>query len=422
MNILEKPTSRRRFLAGAGTAAATTVVLNTATTRMAFATPQDPSRGDALVVVYLRFGADGLSHTPPIGAAFDSYRALRPTIHITPDQALPLDDSNRNARFPQGMSGVLGLHPSLRGLYDTVWASGNMAVLPATGMPDSESRTRSHFTAQYNMEIGTASADVRTGWLTRITNGQPASGVVPGVAAMSGRPTLYRGSLSAVSVPNLSNFGVDGFPNRGDALEALTLMHQGSGQINQVGRTTLAAASALATADSDGGSGYPDTGFGNDLRDVDNVLRSNVGLTTATVSIGGWDNHSNQGTIGGQFDEQTIELNDGLTAFVNDLGPALNETTIMVISEFGRTIGENSSAGTDHGRGGTAFIIGGGIQGGVYGYDYPDVIEDSSANRRALPVLTDYRKAFDEVAQARIGVTGSFPTLGNDLPDLGLVR
>ena len=162
MNVLEKPTTRRRFLVGTGAAAAATVVANTATTQLAFATPQNPARGDALIAIFLRFGADGLSHAPPIGAAFDSYRSLRPTLHITPDQALPLDNSNPNAAFPQGLSGVVGLHPALRGLYDSVWASGNMAVLPASGMPDAESTNRSHFQSQYHMEIGTASTDVRT--------------------------------------------------------------------------------------------------------------------------------------------------------------------------------------------------------------------------------------------------------------------
>ena len=423
MNVLEKPTTRRRFLVGTGAAAAATVVANTATTQLAFATPQNPARGDALIAIFLRFGADGLSHAPPIGAAFDSYRSLRPTLHITPDQALPLDNSNPNAAFPQGLSGVVGLHPALRGLYDSVWASGNMAVLPASGMPDAESTNRSHFQSQYHMEIGTASTDVRTGWLTRLNNGQAASGVVPGAATTSDSPTLYRGSLDALSVPRLNNFGVNGFPNRNDAFEALNLLHGGGGQLNQVGRATLTAAEALRAVDANGGSGYPDTSFGGDMRDIANLLRSNVGLVTATVNLGGWDHHSEQGTLNGEFNRLTTELNDGLLAFVNDLGPAaMNETTIVVMTEFGRTIDENGDAGTDHGRGGTSFIIGGGVQGGVFGYDYPDVIADSDENRRALPVLTDYRKAFDEVVRGRVGVSGSFPTLGNNLPDLGLLR
>lgn len=421
MTLPGSTTTRRRFLIGSGAVAGSAVLLRPSAARLAFATPNEPARGDATVVIFLRFGADGLSLTPPIGAAFDSYRALRPTLHMTPDQALPLDSSNTNAQFPQGLSGVVGLHPALSGLYESVWASGQMAVLPASGMPDSESTTRSHFEAQEHVELGTANRSVRNGWLTRVTDGQPPSAPVPGVTTSSGNPTMYRGSTESFSVTNLSNFGVSGYRRSQDATEALQAMYGGPGLVNTVGRSTLGVVNALGAVNSDGGSGYPNTTFGGDLRDVANLLRSNVGLTTALVSTGGWDHHSDQGTLNGQFNDRVTELGDGLTAFVNDLGPALNETTIYVISEFGRTIDENSARGTDHGRGGTSFVIGGGVQGGVFGYDYPDLIEDTNENRRALPVLTDYRKAFDEVLSARSGVQGSFPTLGN-LPDLGLVR
>ncbi len=396
-------------------------MLGPGATRLAFATPSEPSRGDAVVVVFLRFGADGLSLTPPIGAAYDSYRALRPTLHITPDQSLPLLDSNTNAQFPQGMSGVVGLHPAFQSLYDTVWANGRMAVLPASGLPDNESTTRSHFEAQQYIELGTANLNVGNGWLTRVTDGQAPSAPVPGVTTSSNSPTMYRGSTESFSVTNLSNFGVSGFRSSGDAFQALNTMYDGSSLVSTLGRSTLTAANAISGVTSAGFNEYPDTTLGNDLRDIADLLRANVGLTTALVSTGGWDHHSNQGTLDGQFNDRVTDLGSSLSAFVNDLGPALDETTIFVVSEFGRTIDENANNGTDHGRGGTSFVIGGGVQGGVFGYDYPDVIEDSRENRRAIPVLTDYRKAFDELLNARVGVTGSFPTLG-DLPDLGVVR
>ena len=81
--ITSTKTTRRRFLLGSGVVASSTLVLNNRNTRLAFATPSDPNRGDALVVIFLRFGADGLSLTPPIGPAFDSYRSLRPTLHLS---------------------------------------------------------------------------------------------------------------------------------------------------------------------------------------------------------------------------------------------------------------------------------------------------------------------------------------------------
>ena len=422
MTLPGTSTSRRRFIVGSGGLAAGAVLLRPGAARLAFATPSDPARGDAVVVIFLRFGADGLSLAPPIGNAFDSYRSLRPTIAITPDQSLPLDSSNPNAAFPQGLSGVVGLHPALQGLYDGVWARGQMAVLPASGMPDNESTSRSHFEAQEHIELGTANRNIRTGWLTRVMNGQADSAPVPGVSTSSSSPTIYRGSLESFNVTDLNNFGVSGFRNSGEAINTLNSMYAGDGLMNTLGRSTISAASALSGLDAGGrGDAYPNSGFGDDLRDVAALLRANVGLTTALVTLSGWGHHSNQGVFDGSFFGRVNDLGRGLTAFIDDLGPALDETTIYVVSEFGRTIDENADGGTDHGRAGTNFIIGGGVQGGVFGYDYPDVIEDSSQDRRALRVETDYRKAFDEVLAARVGVTGSFPTLG-DLPDLGLVR
>ena len=343
MSIVDLKTSRRRFLAGSGVAAASTVALNVRKPRLAFATPGDPSRGDAIVVVYLRFGADGLSMAPPIGSAYDSYRALRPTEFITPDQALPLDSSNPNAAFPQGLSGTIGLHPKFTGLYNSVWASGQLAVLPASGMPDHESDSRSHFQAQWNMEIGAANPDIRSGWLTRVMAGQAPSAPVGGVTTTSSAPTIFRGSVDSFSVANLSSFGLAGFRNTDAAVGAINLLHQGSPQINQLGRATLSGASALGAVDSGGGSGYPAGNFGADLRDVANILRADVGLTTALIDFpAGWDYHSNQGTLGGRFDNQIVGLDAGLTAFIADLGDAFNETTIMVISEFGRIHSQRS--------------------------------------------------------------------------------
>lgn len=421
MNVLQKPTSRRKFLAGTGVMAGSTLLLNKRT-RVAFASPSDPSRGDAVVMIFLRFGADGLSFTPPIGAAYDSYRALRPTLHITPDQSLPLDSSSGSGlAFPQGLDGVVGLHPAFRPLYESVWARGQMAIMPASGLPDSESNTRSHFEAQRYIEAGTANTDVRNGWLTRVIEGQSATNPIPAVTTSSSASPFYRGTES-FSVTNLANAGLSGFRSSGEAFQAVSALHTGGGFVNQLGSSTLSATAALGAVNSDGGSGYPNTTIGQDLRDVANMLRANIGLVSAQVqSSSSWDHHSEQGTLNGQFNDRTTELNDALFAFCNDLGNALNETTIFVVSEFGRTIDENGSFGTDHGRGGTSFVIGGNIRGGVYGYDYPDVIEDSRENRRALPVLTDYRKAFDEAINQRVGVSGSFPTMGN-LPDLGIVR
>lgn len=392
--------------------------------QLAFATPSNPAGGDALVVVFLRGGADGLSMTPPIGAAYDSYAALRPTIAITPDQSLPLDSSNVNAAFPQGLDGVVGLHPQLQPLYESVWANGQMAVLPASGMPDSESKSRSHFSAMEYWKRGSASSSVRSGFLARIEGALNAPGPVAGVSTDGNTNEILNGSRHSFNVNDLNSFGVNGFANRGRAEDALRSMYAGNGMVNTEGAATLSVASTLQALTTDG-TAFPNTGIGRDLRDVSVMLKANIGLVSAVVDMGGWDHHNRLGgpfDTEGRFYRRATELGQGLRAFIDELGPeALAETTIAVISEFGRTVDENGNGGTDHGRAGTMFLIGGGVQGGVFGNDYPDVVAEDPSNRRAFQVMTDYRQGLDEVLASRVGVNGIFPTMAAGTP-LGVVR
>ena len=414
--------SRRSFLRKSAVAAAGASATLALGPKMAFATPSNPGAGDALVVVFLRGGADGLSMTPPTGAAYDSYAALRPTIAITPDQSLPLDSSNTNALFPQGLDGVVGLHPELQPLYESVWANGQMAVLPASGLPDAESRTRSHFTAMEYWKRGSASSAVRSGFLARLEAGLNAPGPVAGVSTNGNTNEMYNGSRHSFNVGNLDSFGINGFVNRDRAQGALRSMYTGNGMINTEGSSTLDVADMLQTLSTDG-TNFPNTGVARDLRDVAVMIKANIGMVSAVVETGDWDHHDQQGSgTEGRFFTRIGELGQALRAFIDDLGPAgMAETTIAVISEFGRTVDENGNGGTDHGRAGTMFLIGGGVQGGVFGTDYPDVVAEDSNNRRAFQVMTDYRQGLDEVLTSRVGVSGIFPTMAPGTP-LGVVR
>ncbi len=414
--------SRRSFLRKGACAAgiASTLALRP---QLAFATPSNPATGDAVVIVYLRGGADGLSMTPPINGAFDSYAAIRPTIAITPDQALPLDSSNPNVVFPQGLDGVVGLHPAMFPLYESVWANGNMAIIPASGMPDAETTTRSHFEMQAFSERGSAASSIRTGFLARVSAALNANGPVSTVSTSSTSAEILRGGRQSFSVGNLDGFGVNGFTNRGRATTALQAMSAGTGFVNTTAAATVGVAGTLAALDVDTES-FPNTNTGRDLRDVAVMLKANIGLRAAIVNSNGWDHHNELGTSSeGNFFNRTTELAQALRGLIDSLGPdGLNETTIVVISEFGRTVDENGNGGTDHGRAGTTMIIGGGIQGGVFGYDYPDVVAEDPDARRAFRVLTDYRQGIDEVLNARVGVSGIFPTMAPAAAPLGVVR
>ncbi len=428
-DLLAATTSRRRFLgaSAAGLATASTVAVTGLGTQLVLAPAAGAQTGDVLVVVFLRGGADGLSMAPPYG--YDSYRRLRPTIAVNPpgeaNGALPLTSAsaNGNASFPSGIEGVLGLHPAMKPLYDALWTQGKLAVIPAIGLPPSESASRSHFTATRYMQVGSAAANVGGGWLGRMLNQTGASGAVPAVDT-STRSELLNGGNGAVAIPSLRDFGIDGFKDRDGARNALRVLHKGTDSVSAQGKTVLDVVDRIDALPGQLRPGYNKKGkLGRTFSELSSLIGSGLGVRAASVDSGGWDQHANHGPVGnGRFHTTTTELADALAAFSNDTN-GLQGITVLVITEFGRTINENGNKGTDHGRATTYLAMGSGIRGGVYGDDYPDVIADDP-QYGDLSVLTDFRKPMAEIINRRVGVGN----LGTIFPgyqhagDLGITR
>src|SRR6185369_15145859 len=105
--------------------------------RYAFAPVNRAPKGDVLICVFLRGGADGLNIVVPHGEA--AYYAARPAIGI----ARPDDNSAHAKQKTLDLDGFFGLHPALNPLHSIFKAGGGVAV-HATGSPDP---TRSHFDA-----------------------------------------------------------------------------------------------------------------------------------------------------------------------------------------------------------------------------------------------------------------------------------
>ncbi len=127
------------------------------------------------------------------------------------------------------------------------------------------------------------------------------------------------------------------------------------------------------------------------LRELAHLIKGDVGVRVATIDFGGWDHHVNMGKLdGGQTQDMLGQLAEGLAAFATDLGPKLDSTTVVVMTEFGRRVEQNASWGTDHGHGATVMVMGGGVKGGTIHGNWPGIAPEALdqgdvAGRQRLP-------------------------------------
>lgn len=403
--------SRRRFLALTGTGAATMVAVSTLGNQYAFATPANPAQGDVLVVVFNRGGMDGLNVVAPY--RMPTYQALRPTIRVRPPEeftgqtegaGLPLDAGGSVAPFD--LSGVFGLNPGMSALHAGPWADGHLAVVHAVGMPASESATRSHFESQRNWEAGTARLNITDGFLNRHLSAFTDLSGVSAIGRGSTLQAMLGGSVPAFAMSSIAGFGVRGFHNNKKAATALAAMYPSGGDLlSTVGADTLSVTSMISGIPDPGpqnGATYGWDGLAQGLREAARLIRADVGLRAVVIDDGGWDTHTGMGAPedpNSYFRRRTGEFSNALAAFYKDLGSAMDEVTLVTMTEFGRTINENGSGGTDHGRGSALFVMGRNVNGGVYG-DFPNEIVDGPEGD--LTVANDFRHVLSEVLTKRM--------------------
>ena len=157
------------------------------------------------------------------------------------------------------------------------------------------------------------------------------------------------------------------------------------------------------------GASYPASAFGQALKQIAQLAKSDVGLEIAFAETGNWDHHVNEGSTEGLLATRLDDFGRGLAALVADLGERMSDTVIMTMSEFGRAVSENGNRGTDHGHGNAMLAIGAGVKGGhVYGR-WPGLSEDALYDGRDLAVTTDFRDVFAEVVTKHLGVKDAAP-------------
>ena len=383
--------SRRVFLRGAGLAA---VGLGFHPSSLLVRTAQAAtSAGKTLVQVFLRGGCDGLNMVVPYGDG--EYASLRGAIAIPRAQILDLD-------------GHFGLNPSLAPL-KALWDEGRLAFTHAVG---SYGLSRSHFDAQDFMESGTpGDKTTATGWLDRAVARVPGSEVTQAVAFAAQLPRSFLGPEPVLVAGNLASFDLRARNWRDEASRALRAMYDARADvIGSVGRETFAAVDTLTQnpqvlAAPSNGAVYPNAAVGNSLRQAAAIIKAQLGTRCIFVNVtGAFDTHSNQLA---QNDTEYSRLAPALLAFARDLGPLLDDVTLFVNTEFGRTAYVNGSAGTDHGSAHCMIVLGSGVRGGRVHGRWPGLSKSQLYEDRDLAVTTDFRDAFAEAARATLGVDGS---------------
>ncbi len=398
--------SRRGFLAGA--AATGGFVVLPSGTKLAFADPANPATGDILVYLFMRGGADGLSLVPPVG--LQSYYDLRIQdgfdITVSQAQALDLGDP------------TLALHPAFAPLYP-FWQANEMAIVHAAGSPASLSRTRSHFEAEEVWERCGTQRTTPTGWIGRhLATSGDVSTPLAGVSHDQRIWSAMQGFGGSLAISNINNFDVFGFENRADARGVLNTINAGGGVVQSEGQQTLNAVNTINGIDFNAiepqnGANYPNNNsLAREMRQIAQLIRANVGLRAVSVDVGGWDTHSDMGVpeAGNRMFDRIDRLANGILPFLVDMGDDMNEITLLVVSEFGRTINVNGNGGTDHGRGSAMFAFGKNVRGGIYG-DFPDVIEDGPEGD--LVVLNDFRQVYAEILDRRLDNGANIPFVLN---------
>lgn len=356
-----------------------------------FAAPASTPR---FLVVFLRGGYDCNNLLVPYSSDF--YYASRPTLAI----ARP-DVSNPNSAI--ALDSHWGLNPVLRDSIYPLWQRKQIAFVPFAGTDD---LSRSHFETQDNIESGEPTqqrSHYGSGFLARLSQSVPGSAPISFTDAL---PLSFQGGKD---IPNLSLRGVSkpAFDDRQSAI--LAGMYKGT---------------AFAASATDGLELRQKVS--KDLQDE--MIRANRGAPTAKnfaaetqriatlmrgqyrlgfVDVGGWDTHVNQGSTTGPLANNLTNLGQGLAAYAEALGDEWNNTTVVVVSEFGRTFRENGDKGTDHGHGTVYWVLGGNVKGGRIVGEQVAVNQQTLLQNRDYPVLNNYRNLIGGLLGRTWGLSGS---------------
>lgn len=322
-----------------------------------------------LIVINLEGGMDGLCAVPPLGD-----RALK-----TARRDLLINDS-------LSVNPFFGLHPSLKN-FGEMLANDEATIIHATAFPYTK---RSHFEGQNIVETGVITPfSSKTGWLGRAME----------LAGVGGRslsldtPLLVRGDMS-VEAYYPSNMRGSAVPNK-EILEVLKSLYEGDAlETTEVLQKQLAASRNVPRVRDPEGLA---TFAGKRMQEAH-------GPKVAVIRVNQFDTHANQGTEEGIQAEQLEVVDNVFAALKSGLGKMWSSTVVMTVTEFGRTLGQNGSAGTDHGYGSACMIAGGLLENAGIVSDWPGLKSNNLYEGRDLLATIDMRSVCAACLEATFGL------------------
>jgi uncharacterized protein (DUF1501 family) len=336
---------------------------------------QAPRQG-RLVFVLLRGGFDGLAALVPYGDP--AYAALRGTFAFAPTDLVDLNDT-------------FGLAPGLSPLRE-FWDRGELVAVHAMAIPY---RTRSHFDGQAILETGLdkpiGSSD---GWLNRLL--QVMSGQRSGIAIASGMPRSMTGPYTVQTWSPTQLGAVED-----EYLQRLAALYRTDRELQGRFEAALQQQNIVGEEPMAGGNARRG-GITPLMQAAARILRSETGPNIAAVEFSGWDTHANQGVAGGALDRLLGQLANGLAAFRAEMGDAWKNTTVVVMTEFGRTARPNGTRGTDHGTAGAGFVLGPTVAKSMVLADWPGLSD------RDLFEGRDLKPTLDTRAVLKAAIAGAF--------------
>jgi uncharacterized protein (DUF1501 family) len=320
-------------------------------------------------VIVLEGGMDGLTAVPPFGDP----NLLKMRKNLVSENYLKLNS-------------FFGLHPSFK-YFAGLMAKNNAAVIHATNFPYT---LRSHFEGQNLMQgAGLAPFSEKTGWLGRALD----LAKTPGRAMSLDMPLILRGSNEN------DNFYPASILKSGDLItnliQNISMTHEGDGAENfKKVQQKSTQSNVIVPRDPASLARY-----------AGKVMSQEGGPLASVIKVDQFDTHANQGAEeNGQHGTQLAIIDDIIAGYKDGLGDAWDQSIILTLTEFGRTVSENGTRGSDHGYGSAGLLAGGAITKSNIVSQWPGLSKSEQFEQRDLMSTIDYRSVCAACIEKALGL------------------